>query len=79
MATTIEIKQAHRDLLARAAQLVEERDDLPAGSVLRSFSRAVRRLRLEGCPATEMASRADRITRAMLGERSVGVVVPRPR
>lgn len=66
---TAEIRRAHDDLLARVAGLVDERPDVPAGSVLRAFSRSVRQLRQEGCPVDEMPARAERMTRETIGNR----------
>jgi hypothetical protein len=53
-------------LVDAAVRLVEERPDLPAGSVLRCFSRAVLITRRAGVPADGLASQADLLARRLL-------------
>lgn len=69
--TAIEARQAHQALLDAAAMLVEEFDEVPAGRVLRCFSRAVGHLRHHGCPTARLAGEAERLTRDMLAGRFV--------
>ena len=57
-----------------AARLVAERRDLPPGSVLRCFCRSVRTALLRGCPPTQVASEAERLTRELLAQRPQGGV-----
>ena len=52
-----------------ADRLVAERSDLPPGSVLRSFSKSVRRALLRGCPFHEVAAVAERLTQQELALR----------
>ena len=66
-----DLRQMNQSLLDTAAHLVEERNDLPAGSVLRCFSRAVRHVRQSGCPTPQLAAEAERIARALLSLRTV--------
>lgn len=79
-------------LLDVAGRLVEERRDLPPGSVLRCFSRAVRTALLRGYPPVQVPAEAERMTRELLGRRPSAqgstrrrqarpgtVLVPRPR
>lgn len=64
--TAREVRQANQALLGRAARLVDELSDVPAGSVLRCFSRAVRLARLAGFSATDLPAEAEARARAML-------------
>jgi hypothetical protein len=64
MMTTLEPRQANQALLDAVARLVDERDDLPAGSVLRCFARAVRQVRQAGCPTAQLAVEVERVARA---------------
>lgn len=59
------------ELSAAAMALVGEYDDLPAGSVLRHFGRAVRFARVAETPNEDIARLATEITRAALGPRAV--------
>jgi hypothetical protein len=54
------------DLVDAAVRLVEERPDLPAGSVLRCFARAVLITRRTGVPAEGVAAQADLLARRLL-------------
>ena len=53
-------------LVDAAVRLVEERPDLPAGSVLRCFSRAVLITRRTGVPADGLVLQADQLARRLL-------------
>lgn len=77
MTTATEARQVHQDLLDAAALLVEEITDAPAGVVLRSYWRAVKRVRHAGCPLPALATEADLVARDLLAAR--GVRVPHPR
>lgn len=77
VATAIEVRQAHQDMLETAARLVDEIGHLPPGGVLRSYWRAVRLMRLAGCPVPALAGEAEMLARDLLGAR--GVRVPQPR
>lgn len=77
MATATEVRDAHRAVLASAARLVEEVDEVAAGVVLRCFWRAVRVARLSGCPASILPQEAEGLARQLLVAR--GVRVPQPR
>lgn len=76
MTTAEEIRLANRQLLEAAARLAEETSEVPAGAVLRSFSRAVRMARLAGCPAGQLPLEAERLTRQLL---ALGSGLPGPR
>lgn len=52
-----------------ALRLVAERGDIPPGSVLRCFCRAVRSALLGGCPPALVAPEAERLTRELLARR----------
>lgn len=83
------VRQTNQALREAATRLVEERDDLPPGSVLRCFSASVRAALLAGCPPTQVAAEAERLARERLEERParrhrprlhlVEPRVPRPR
>lgn len=74
-----------------AERLVGERPDLAPGSVLRCFSLSVRTALLRGCPPSQVADEAERVTRALLARRLSGrrhhrsgsrrgvMLVPQPR
>lgn len=85
MTTVVETRQANQALLDTAARMVDEFDDVPAGRVLRSFSRAVGQLRRDGCPTPRLAAEAEWLTREALAGRSVieplpeSAAVPAPR
>lgn len=70
-----EVRQANQALLDRAARLVDELEEHPAGSVLRCFSRAVRLARLAGCPPSMLPDEAERRARTMLAVRAGQVAV----
>ncbi|MDO7867208.1 hypothetical protein [Nocardioides jiangxiensis] len=70
MTTTDEIRLANQELLSAAARLAGETVEVPAGVVLRSFSRAVRMARLSGCPASQLCVEAERLTRQLLALRA---------
>lgn len=75
--TARDARQTNQALLDAAAQLVAEFSDVPAGSVLRSFSRSVRLARQAGCPVERLPEAAERLTREALVHRLPSV--PRPR
>ncbi|HET8560761.1 MAG TPA: hypothetical protein VFL69_09610 [Marmoricola sp.] len=56
----------NQELLDAAQQLVDEYDDLTAGSVLRCYARAVRRSVRTGCPPGRLAREAELLARHML-------------
>ena len=59
----------NQDLREAADRLLRDRRDVPAGSVLRTFSRSVRAALLDGFLTSEVVAEAERRTRAMLAER----------
>lgn len=77
MATATEVRQAHQDMLDTASRLVDEVGHASAGGVLRSYWRAVRLMRLAGCPLPSLADEAEVLARDLLVSR--GVRVPHPR
>jgi len=87
-----DMRQANQELLDAAALLVDEWEDVPTGSVLRCFSRAVWVVRGRGCPPERLAAEAMSLARALLALRGAMVagetvavretitdVVPEPR
>ncbi|HET6667827.1 MAG TPA: hypothetical protein VFG98_11165 [Intrasporangium sp.] len=62
-------RRASVELTAVGARLREEYSDMPGGSVLRCLSRAVRRLRLVGCPVDRLPEAAEELARTMLEDR----------
>lgn len=76
MTTAEDIRLANRQLLEAAARLAEETSEVPAGAVLRAFSRAVRMARQAGCPANQLPVEAERLTRQSL---ELGRAVPHQR
>jgi hypothetical protein len=75
--TALEVRQTNQALLDAAARLVNELDEVPAGAVLRCFSRAVRTARQEGCPVTQLPVEAERLARELLAQRVLHVPVLR--
>ena len=69
--TAREAQQANQALLDTAARMVDELSDVPAGRVLRCFSRAVGQVRREGCPPGRLASEAEALARDLLDGRVV--------
>lgn len=61
-----DLKEANERLLDAAARLVEEWPDVPTGSVLRCFSRAVWIVRGAGCPPDRLAAESSRLASALL-------------
>ena len=59
----------NQDLREAADRLVLDRCDVPAGSVLRTFSRSVRTALLDGFLTSEVVAEAERRTRDLLAER----------
>ena len=57
------------DLREAADRLVLDRCDVPAGSVLRTFSRSVRAALLDGFLTSEVVAEAERRTRELLAQR----------
>ncbi len=75
-----------QDLHDAAARLVEEWHELPPGSVLRCFARAVRAVLRAGCAPPHVVGEAEEMTRQLLAQRPSGrparrsgPLVPRPR
>jgi hypothetical protein len=64
--------QALRDA---AWRLLDERDDLAPGSVLRCFARAVRAVLRAGCEASQVAVVAEQVARELLDQRPTGLDV----
>lgn len=62
----------HRILLETAGELTAEFDELPAGSVMRCFGRAVKLARAQGVSGTALPEAARRLARASLRERGCG-------
>lgn len=60
---------ASPEMMDLAERMMAEFDDLPAGSVLRSLSRAVVGARAWGCPEQYLASTAEATARCALTER----------
>ncbi|GAB7006628.1 hypothetical protein JCM18899A_41010 [Nocardioides sp. AN3] len=69
--TVAEVKVANQALLDTVARLVDELDEVPAGRVLRCFSRAVGHVRRVGCPTTQLATEAEWLARELLAGRLV--------
>jgi hypothetical protein len=69
----------NQSLREAADRLVEERPDLPPGSVLRCFSKSVRAALLARCLPGDVVAEAERITRELLTQRPPGPRVPRQR
>lgn len=69
MSTTTAVADVDRDLLETAWRLAEEYGDVPTGSVLRSFARAVRRARACGVAVVDLAAAAEQIARVQLNGR----------
>ena len=57
----------NQDLREAADRLVLDRCDVPAGSVLRTFSRSVRTALLDGFLTSEVVAEAERRTRGTAG------------
>ena len=76
VATAIEVRQAHQDMLETRRAWSTRSGTLPAGVVLRSYWRAVRPMRHAGCPVPARADEAELLARELLGAR--GVRVPQP-
>ena len=68
MPNRISVSVNHQ-LLEVAERLTTEFDQLPAGSVMRCFARAVQVARRSGCPAGSLPQTAERMTRLALAER----------
>ena len=56
-------------MLDAALALVQEYDEMPAGAVLRCFSRAAVKARLTGLPGEQLTERTITMTRHMLASR----------
>lgn len=63
---THDLREVNQQLLDAAARLVDEWPDLPTGSVLRCFSRAVWIVRGTGCPPDRVAAEAARLACSLL-------------
>jgi hypothetical protein len=59
----------NEDLREAADRLVLDRCDVPAGSVLRTFSRSVRTALLDGFLTSEVVAEAERRTKELLAQR----------
>lgn len=70
--TAQEVAATSRALMETAARLVDDMQSIPAGSVLRCFSRAVRTARSAGCPVSRLPGEADRLARQWLSARPSG-------
>ena len=60
----------HRRLLETAFDLTLEFDELPAGSVMRCFARAVHLARMKGVAGAQLPEEARRIARVSLRDRA---------
>jgi hypothetical protein len=69
----------NHDLREAADRLVLDRCDVPAGSVLRTFSRSVRTALLDGFLTSEVVAEAERRTRELLAQRPAAGGRPRLR
>ena len=69
----------NQDLREAADRLVLDRCDVPAGSVLRTFSRSVRTALLDGFLTSEVVAEAERRTRELLAQRPAAGGRPRLR
>jgi hypothetical protein len=69
----------NEDLREAADRLVLDRCDVPAGSVLRTFSRSVRAALLDGFLTSEVVAEAERRTRELLAQRPAAGGRPRLR
>ena len=90
---TVDTRLTNEELREAADRLLADRRDVPAGSVIRTFSRSVRATLLDGFSSSEVVAEAERRTRELLAQRpsaagrpylrmwaGVGVLaVPRPR
>ncbi|NPC44063.1 hypothetical protein [Nocardioides sp. zg-1230] len=88
---TMDDRLTNQELREAADRLLADRRDVPAGSVIRTFSRSVRTTLLDGFSTSEVVAEAERRTRELLAQRpaarphlrmwaGVGVLaVPRPR
>lgn len=63
--------QLRERLLDTAQAVTREHPDHPAGSVLRCYARAVRLVRLTGCPQNDLPEAARRATSELLRYRAV--------
>jgi hypothetical protein len=73
VATVETVLEVREQLLLAAETLAEDHPDHPAGSVLRCYARAVRLVRLRGCPDEQLPETARRLAAETLtsGARSV--------
>jgi hypothetical protein len=65
------VDQHHR-LLETAGELTAEFSEMPAGSVMRCFGRAVKLARAQGVTGTALPEAARRIARSSLRDRAAG-------
>jgi hypothetical protein len=72
-------RRANLELTAVGDRLRAEYPDIPGGSVLRCLSRAIRRLRLVGCPVDRLPVAAEELTREMLRDRGQPRLPGQPR
>lgn len=63
---TNQAARTHRALRETAARLMAQWDDLPAGSVLRCYSRAVRTVVRAGCAPERVPREAERVAHGWL-------------
>jgi hypothetical protein len=76
--TTTSAAGVDQDLLETAWRLAEEYGDVPTGSVLRCFARAVRRARGCGVALVDLPAAADRIARFQLDARRLSDATATP-
>jgi hypothetical protein len=67
--TSTGVRDLNQQLFEAAERLVREYDDLAAGSVLRSYARAVQRRTRTGCPPERLAESSERLAREQLDRR----------
>ncbi|MFC4787299.1 hypothetical protein ACT8ZV_22675 [Nocardioides sp. MAHUQ-72] len=68
-ADALGVLDLHRQLLETAFDLSQEFDEVPAGSVMRCFARAVHLARLDGASGSRLVDEARRIAVSALRER----------
>jgi hypothetical protein len=69
-------KTVEQALVETAQELVAEHPEVPAGSVLRCYARAVRHVRRTGCPPAHVAGAAQAVARWRLAQRAPGGADP---
>ena len=76
---TVDTRLTNRELREAADRLLADRRDVPAGSVMRTFSRSVRTTLLDGFLISEVVAEAERRTRELLAQRPAAGGRPRLR